>query len=171
MSLTFPSKLITNRGLLRDLCESGELRLVKILVKHGTEIDLESIKKSIIYNRLEIFKFLIKNQKLDINFSELMTIISYAGCLEMLKFLIEEYKVDITVEDNICVRVASQSNKLDVVKFLIEHGADVSACNSHSLHMASRYDNLEIVKLLLKHGATAPNEETLDYLKSKCLIA
>ena len=42
---------------------------------------------------------------------------------------------------------------LDVVKCLVEHGADVNAQGSYALREAVKSGNLDIVQYLVKHGA------------------
>ncbi|KAJ7759534.1 ankyrin repeat-containing domain protein [Mycena metata] len=52
--------------------------------------------------------------------------------------------------------VASQNGQLDVVKFLIERGADVNASNKDgytSLYLASERGHLGVVEFLIEHGA------------------
>jgi ankyrin repeat protein len=66
---------------------------------------------------------------------------------------------------------ASINGHLKIVKLGIENEADVTANNNEAICWASEKGHLETVKLLLKHGATAPNKQTLNYLKSECLVA
>ena len=48
---------------------------------------------------------------------------------------------------------ASENGYLEVVKLLIENGADVSAKDNYALRWASRYGHLEVAKLLIENGA------------------
>jgi len=59
---------------------------------------------------------------------------------------------------------STQDGRLDVAKFLLEHGADPDAKNDHhstSLHDASYYGSVKGTQLMLEHGANihARNEE------------
>jgi len=48
---------------------------------------------------------------------------------------------------------ASENNHLEIVKYVIEKGADIHAENDSALCRASYHDHLEIVKLLIEKGA------------------
>ncbi len=41
-----------------------------------------------------------------------------------------------------------------MVKFLIEHGADVTANNNYAVRWAARNGKTEMVRLLIENGAT-----------------
>ena len=74
---------------------------------------------------------------------------------------------------------ASQNGYLEVVKYLVEQGANVSTNNDYSLRMASRYGHLEVVKYLVDQGANvhARNDDALRWASRyghlkivKCLV-
>lgn len=44
---------------------------------------------------------------------------------------------------------------IDVVKYLVEHGADVHAKDDYALRWSARNDHLEVVKCLVEHGVGA----------------
>ena len=48
---------------------------------------------------------------------------------------------------------ASMEGHLEVVRLLIENGADVSVKDDVALRLASRYGHLEVAKLLIENGA------------------
>ena len=48
---------------------------------------------------------------------------------------------------------ASENGHLEIVKLLIENGADVSAKDNEAFRMASENGYLEIVRLLIENGA------------------
>ena len=48
---------------------------------------------------------------------------------------------------------AAQGGHLDVVKFLVEHGADVTAQRSRAVVGTAGSQQLEVVKYLVEHGA------------------
>ena len=50
---------------------------------------------------------------------------------------------------------------LHVVRFLLEHGTDVNACNNDGftpLHLASKNGKLDVARLLVGHGANVHAE-------------
>ncbi|XP_004643472.1 ankyrin repeat and SOCS box protein 3 [Octodon degus] len=57
----------------------------------------------------------------------------------------------------ILIRAAVENGQIDVVRLLLQHGANVngshSMCGWNSLHQASFQENVEVMKLLLKRGA------------------
>ena len=48
---------------------------------------------------------------------------------------------------------ASKNGSLMVVKFLVESGANVHACDDYALRLASEKGHLEVVKFLVESGA------------------
>ena len=61
------------------------------------------------------------------------------------------------------LRAASRYGYLEMVKYLVENGADIHARNDNALREASRYGHLDIVKYLVENGADihALNDEAL----------
>jgi ankyrin repeat protein len=48
---------------------------------------------------------------------------------------------------------ASMMGRLDVVKYLVENGADVTDINNSAVKYAARDGHLDVVKYLVEHGA------------------
>jgi len=61
-----------------------------------------------------------------------------------------EHGADITTEDNYAIRWAATNGHFDVVKYLAEHGADLTIWNNYAIYWAARC-GLEVVKYLAKH--------------------
>jgi ankyrin repeat protein len=65
------------------------------------------------------------------------------------------------------LHLSAQNGHLEIVKLLLEHGADVKAktelfCET-TLHLAARNGHFEIVKLLLEHGADVNAKTEIDH--------
>jgi ankyrin repeat protein len=67
--------------------------------------------------------------------------------------LLLEKGANIHADDDFSLRIASQQGHLEVVKLLIENGANVNAQDDYSLRWASQNGHIEVVKLLLENGA------------------
>jgi ankyrin repeat protein len=67
--------------------------------------------------------------------------------------LLIEYGANIHRSDDAALRFASFEGHINIVKYLIEKGADVQALNNVALFWASYNNHKEVVNLLKKHGA------------------
>jgi hypothetical protein len=58
------------------------------------------------------------------------------------------------------MKLVGKTNELETIKYLVEHGANIHACNDVALRYAAYYGNFDIVKYLVEHGA---NIHVLNY--------
>ena len=75
------------------------------------------------------------------------------GDLDFVKFLIEEKRLNINQGRGTPLWLASEKNHLDIVKYLVEHGAVVTI-NGGATYAAARNGRLDILKYLVEKGAT-----------------
>jgi ankyrin repeat protein len=66
---------------------------------------------------------------------------------------LHEHGADLTALDNYAVRWAAQNGHLDVIKYLHENGADITAENNQAVSWAARKGYLDVVKYLHEQGA------------------
>ena len=66
-----------------------------------------------------------------------------------------EHGADVNSQAEYALISASIGGNLEVVKYLVEHGSDVRADNDYALKQSSRIGHLEIVKYLVEQGANA----------------
>ncbi|MNY42078.1 Ankyrin repeat protein [compost metagenome] len=64
-----------------------------------------------------------------------------------------EQGADIHAESNKALRFAAIEGCLDVVKYLVEQGADIHAQNEGALQTAAQRGHIEVVKCLVEQGA------------------
>ena len=60
---------------------------------------------------------------------------------------------DITAQNNEAVCMASENGHLGVVKYLVSLGADITAQENYAVRWASKHGNLDVVKYLVSLGA------------------
>ncbi len=84
---------------------------------------------------------------------------------DWLGWVMSQNDIDITAEllgfgadiqsfDDCALQWAANYGRLDVVKFLVKHGADVCASGGdNALRLAAESGHLDVVKFLVKHGA------------------
>src|SRR4030043_1674919 len=101
---------------------------------------------------------------------------SYNGDLETIKRLIEENPELVNSRNSLGrfpLEMAAQTGQIDIIKFLLENGADVNLnrVGATALHMAALYGGkTELIALLLEAGAdinarTNNGETPLHYAK------
>ena len=137
-------------------------------------------------NRLDIAEFLI-NQGVDVNVADMQgaTPLFYARTLEMVQLLVNNGgRVDVRMQGNpILIKIIHGLKREDddmsdmieysaypynesgakyaIIKFLLEHGANVNASNYQKVSPLHMLPHLEIAKLLIEHGADL-NARTTD---------
>ena len=72
-----------------------------------------------------------------------------------------EMRADITAKNNEAVRFAIENAHLPVLKYLVEHGADMNVQDNCALRWASYYGHLSVVKYLVENGAHARDNEAV----------
>ena len=159
---------------LKMASEKGHLELVKILLKHGADINLTTgdygytaLMFASKYDHRKIVKILLENGA-DVNiqnrngFTALIFASEHTN-VQVVKMLLD-YKADVNIQENngdtalttsIC---HEKPGTITIVELLLEHGADVNLTiggytNYSALMSASRRGFSKIVKMLLEHGA------------------
>ena len=66
---------------------------------------------------------------------------------------LHEHGADITAENNYAVQIASAYEHLELVRYLHKHGADITC----AVRWAAAFGHLEVVKYLHEHGADITN--------------
>ncbi len=151
-------------------CGDGNLDMVKYLVEEqGLDIHMEN--ERILYiaccnNNLDIVKYLVKHgAKIYKKRKPIICDVCKSNNLDVLKYLVEERKYSIHMGNDLPLRNACKYGyyNLDVVKYLVEHGADIHVNNEEPLHNACYKNDLDIVKYLVENGADihVNNEEVL----------
>lgn len=64
-----------------------------------------------------------------------------------------EKGANIQANNNLALRMAVMNKHLDIVKYLIENGADIHINNEYILRKATELNHLEMIKYLIENGA------------------
>ncbi|MCP4134951.1 MAG: ankyrin repeat domain-containing protein [bacterium] len=165
--------------VLMSAAGSGCLELVEFLVNHGAEISGFSKYGRTVFTEaaqsgnLDCLKYCLDTAaacKL-LNEDYLSTLLLESGSLEAARYLVEEMGANIEEKDyggTTALMLAAHRNKLDIVSYLVEHGADITLqeqdqageLGKTALMFAADRGNLEIVQYLVSLGAdSAPKNK------------
>lgn len=153
--------------LLLAMCSSGNLKIVELLLKYHADPTLIPSKPkqpitplyvACLSGNYEMAKILLQYKVPPI----IMKLSIYAACtkghLEILRLLFEKdgYKnINLPVKDDLTIlMIACLNGQPEVVKFLLDKGANVYAENLSGfapIHFACKAKRLEVVELLLAH--------------------
>ncbi len=116
---------------LEAACKNGHLRVVMFFIKHITRVGYYFEVEDLLAvacenNHFDIIKYLVIEEGADVNYA----------CVTETPLV-----------------VACQRGCLDLVIFLVEHGADIHARRERALRMASQKNHLSVFKFLLRKGA------------------
>ena len=124
------------RSPLHMACCSGALVIVKMLVKAGADVSATDNERD-----------------------TCLTLAAYFGHTETVRYLVSFPELDVNHKDtdgHTALRLAADQNHPDVLKVLIDAGADIETKNKEGcspLFMASKDGALGTVKMLVKAGA------------------
>ncbi len=158
------NKILKNIYADRDLSvvvrEGYEKRMI-YMNKHGANIDANYeylLRQAAARGYLDIIKYLISKSNTihskDI-YSDALVQAALNGHLNVVKYFTEENypRADINYKDDWALRIAADDGYLNVVEYLVEHGADIHAVDDYALRWAAANGHLPIVKYLVEHGA------------------
>jgi ankyrin repeat protein len=148
-----------DRVALSLAAKNNQLEVVKLLLESGLP-DLNHIRKAssdaAIAGHLETFKLLFKQDGAFDSESKNYDIIDDAlvgGNLEAYKLCLEHYGIKWNEHNPKALRVASFHGNSNIVKYLIEEGADVNSDDSRALQNAAGNDHVEVIRVLISSGA------------------
>ena len=152
-----------------------------ILENNSCDIDaLDHFNESAIYiaadrGNFTIFKMLFENKaSLKCNDSyNFLHCAAESNNVEFVKFILDNKIVDVKSQDvrkQTPLHRAATIDNVEIVKILIEHGADVNAldhCDASPIFIAACHGHWEIFKILVENGAELDN---LDYLNQSLIM-
>jgi hypothetical protein len=129
----------------------GQTDIVKLLFEHGANIYNPMVLGGAVEKgHLEIVKWLLSHE-----FG--LPLINYVaiqhGHSEIVRFLLSRYPI--LAHDTVHLKDAIDVDSFEIVKLLLDSGADSSANNSEVLRKAFWRNNWRIVQLLLDRGANS----------------
>jgi ankyrin repeat protein len=133
-----------NGSALPWSASNGNLDIVKLLLKHGADINAwagEALLVNVAYGRLEFVEFLIEHgADVHINHDQFFKLSAYHGHLEVFKLLFQ-YITDIDAIKSALIRGVEMEHS-NIVEFLIkECEADIRANNDEAF-IAKYLDNI-----------------------------
>lgn len=167
--------------------EALDLDTIKSLVIQGVDVNYNSlvpIRSAIVNNRLDVIQFYI-DHGISIHYNDLEDAIKHAN-IKTLDFLLDQKiqyddENDLTrafdhivenyeiieliiskgniVFKNCALIVAVEKNKLEIVKLLVENGADAKTQDNAALICAVINGNLKIVKYLVSNGGNPHSDK------------
>lgn len=82
--------------------------------------------------------------------NDLLKIFCFTGPLIYVTYLVEKEKADIHIDDEHCIRWASEGGHLDIVKYLIKKGANPNTHNKLPLRWAKENGHTDVYEFLKK---------------------
>jgi ankyrin repeat protein len=121
------------------------MKKVQTLPHSGNEVKFKNIEDVLKYT---------ESLKLegDVHVEALFNVIKQ-GQVELVKMLLAYNRVNIHTSNDYALRCAVNNGNTEIVKLLLEHGADIHANNDEALRKAVTNKNTDMVKLLISRGA------------------
>ncbi|AZL89166.1 ankyrin repeat protein [Megavirus baoshan] len=159
-----------NSRILAMSCGRNDIKMIEFMLQNG--VDAQTNENAAIFNisktnisqhdKINRFKLLMEYganlfMRNNIIFFDAVSF----GYIEIVKFCID-HGIDVTIQNNRAIKLASESSSycccsneasLDVVKLLVENGADIHIEQEYVLKKAIKVNNIELVKYLLEQGA------------------
>ncbi|PVZ98621.1 hypothetical protein BB558_005371 [Smittium angustum] len=138
--------------IFTEFCKRGNIKFIKFLADNGADIDLcfgKPLKSAIENNHLEAAKYLVERGANTEGFDNL----EFLSQLSTNSDSFDKKSFNIYSKNDFTVQGASSNGYLDIVKNLVENGADIHQNNEVALKEASENGYLDIVKYLVENGA------------------
>ena len=110
----------------------------------------------------------LENLKIEYCSQDTFTKLISNGCIEKVRSTIDKFKAGVIFQTDkngfSLLHLAVKANQIDIVLFLLEHGAEINArCKRGTtpLHVAVDFNNVEIINILAEHGANIDAKSNL----------
>lgn len=145
--------------ILEHCIKQNAFNACKLLIEYGARVNFSDIKKIILtcdsYQRVEILQHLIDTDpSFDIEYD-----ITWDYAIEtdnegLISLLIKNNPSACLCFDNmnLALKSALANGNLDIVKLLIEHGADIRAINLCDVAFNLEYYSIGIISIMIAHG-------------------
>ena len=130
-----------------EICDTAEMSRLLYLISPNMVEDV--MRTACIFGRLPVVQFL--STVVRVKSVDLFRAINY-GHLEIFKDLLPHVKEEIDFGN--LLKCATQRGHLEIIEFLLQHGADVHVESDLPLKLSAQSNRLNIVIRLLEHGAT-----------------
>lgn len=150
----FQKNILINNEL-DDIVEGGDLNLVKMIIEKGAVNFNSALVKAARSGHLNIVKYLLEEKKVKNEYYDPLIDAAQFGYLDIVKYLVKKgHNVDIQSYFNrtTALELTSKNNHTDVVKYLLDQGADRNNFIT---------SNLNTVKYLAEEGIEDINEVLL----------
>ena len=135
-------------------CQRGDFPLILFCLKNISLTYMkDAIYEALKHGHLNIVKYLIKNGTEFPAFRHLESLEFAASNFDTLKYLVEVLHFDFHKGKEVVLRRASASGHLDIVKYVVERGANVNINQGSPLRSAALEGHYEIVKYLVEKGS------------------
>jgi ankyrin repeat protein len=146
-------------SLLYHATVNGRTNIVEFLLEKGTDTNYKNL--SILYyacigRKLDIVKLLLNHGAVYTKIPVCWNIIAHASeCPEIVKIILENRKNFLGIEEDIddALMSTANQNRIDIMKLLFEHGANVHHWNDIALKCAADRGHMEMVRFLVDKGA------------------
>lgn len=151
-------------NILWYACSTNNFEIIKYLVEQGADINytgnLTNTYQSVIINDLNFvnFKYLVDNgadintsfdiDQLNVGCTNLVNRLLYDNKIQHIKYIVEQYNFNM---HNIQICNVSSKTKLKIIKYSVEHGADINFQDNNGntiLHNLCNYSNKNIFKII-----------------------
>jgi ankyrin repeat protein len=144
---------------LVDAARYNRLDAVKLLLECGVNESINdylAFRWSIVFDCWDVITFLIIYSDNNIYRQRMKYVVwaDFRGNVGLLKKLKRLWNLH--GHDELLLKYSVEQGHIDVVKFLLESGANVHAENGYCLNVAKRDKKVEIIKLLLDYNADVP---------------
>ncbi|AVG46654.1 ankyrin repeat protein [Acanthamoeba polyphaga mimivirus] len=155
-----------NNKSIQLASKRGNLEIIKYLIENGADIyssDEISIRLAIEKGRLETVKYIFsiyKNENKNISDTiiekKLLMLAIKSGCFELVEYLLTE--IDVNIDRQVLqqvINIAFESiafcRNLEIVKHLIELGADIRFNNYQTLKKVLEKSNINVINFIIEY--------------------
>ncbi|KAJ3318151.1 hypothetical protein HDV06_000780 [Boothiomyces sp. JEL0866] len=159
----------TTNDMFEFFCINNHLSIIKNVIQQIPKQTINDILVELVFSELEFDVELGYILHKHCDFSDLVDLLFRVIETNDLNFVKELIGcVDITVENNYAIRQACLFGYYDMVKLLLENGADPSDYNNDALFSATQTGSLEIVELLLRDPRVDPSDMDSIAFRNAC---